>query len=94
MKQDCGKAVKWYEAAAEHGYCKAQCRLAYMYENGYGVFMDVETAVYWYKIAAKNNMCNDAHYELGRHYFSGVGVKQNYEKAIKWFKKHIGPRAE
>ena len=48
-------AVKWYEAAAEHGDSLAASRLASLYERGLGVDADAEEAYFWYRIALKDS---------------------------------------
>jgi TPR repeat protein len=50
--KDYGKAVEWYQKAAEQGYAHAQYNLGMFYENGYGVPKDNNKAIEFYKKAA------------------------------------------
>lgn len=49
--KDYAEALKWYRKAAEQGHASGQFHLGYMYENGFGVRQDKDTAKYWYEKA-------------------------------------------
>ena len=51
MKND-DTAVNWYTLAAKQGLAEAQAELGVMYENGYGVAIDLDRAYMWYNIGA------------------------------------------
>ena len=80
------KAVKWYRAAAEQGYARAQLNLGVCYENGTGVEKDAKEALKWYYIAAEQWNA-EAWYNLGRCYSNGIGVKRDRKNAKKWSRR-------
>jgi hypothetical protein len=55
VEQNYAEAFRLYKQAAELGYAPAQNSLGRAYENGLGVAVDQDKAVYWYKAAAKQN---------------------------------------
>jgi TPR repeat protein len=67
--------------AAEKGDPQAQRKLGIYYENGLGVPVDLEKAVYWFNEAAKNGDA-EAQYFLGNYYKSGRIVKQDIKEAV------------
>jgi len=50
--QDYGKALELFHRAAELGYAKAYCNIAYSYDTGRGVDVDKEKAAHYYELAA------------------------------------------
>jgi len=44
--------VAWYRRSADAGYDEAQYAMGYLYEFGYAVELNTETAARWYRIAA------------------------------------------
>ena len=84
VKQDCAKAVEWYQKAAEHGNVSAMCSLGARYYHGEGVERDVVQAVHWTLQAAQAGdvvaMCN-----AGMSYKDGEGVEQDYVAALAWY---------
>ena len=60
--------------------------LGTMYEDGMGTVPDIATAFYWYSMAAQ---AGDAYgnYHLGRLYYNGIYVNQDYQKAMMYFEK-------
>jgi len=52
VKQDYGEAVRWTRLAAEADHPVAQNNMGYLYENGYGVPADIDTATGWFKLSA------------------------------------------
>jgi TPR repeat protein len=79
----------------------AQFNLAQMYETGEGVPQDHEEAAKWYRQAAQQEnenaldnlvaMCNRgiavAQFNLGGMYQDGLGVSQDDEEAVNWYRK-------
>jgi hypothetical protein len=59
VQQDLGKAVVWYQKAADQGYAEAQFRLGSLYEDGLGVAVDWDQAKAWYQ-KAENQGNTDA----------------------------------
>lgn len=49
---DMNKAAEWFEKAAQRGVVDSQFNLGVLYESGQGVERRVETAFYWYGVAA------------------------------------------
>ena len=81
-------------SAAQWGNAKAQSDVAYMLDNGIGVKKDEETALFWYKEAAKNgrdDVQGIAQYNIGVTYIT----KEMYTEAFELFKKaadlHVTP---
>ena len=58
IKKDYKKAFNWYTKAANGNVFAAQNNLGHMYEHGYGVRQNLETALIWYKKAADQNDMN------------------------------------
>ena len=53
VAQDYSQALNWYLLAADQNDSFGQSALGYLYEKGYGgVKVDLETAKYWYGLAA------------------------------------------
>jgi localization factor PodJL len=52
-KGDYEGAVRWFNAAADHGLADSQYNLAVLYENGMGVAKDMRQAYKWLLLAAK-----------------------------------------
>ena len=72
--------------AAEAGNAKAQARLGWYYDEGEGVEVDHEKAVYWYTKAAEQNHAT-AQYNLGCCYEVGTGMEIDMKKAVYWYEK-------
>jgi len=45
--------VLYYNLSAKQGHLQAQYNLGYCYENGFGVEVDLKSAIYYYELAAK-----------------------------------------
>ncbi len=81
------QAFECYLVAAEKGHSGAQNRLALMYEQGKGtIARNIEESIKWYSKAAKNGN-PDGQYNLGRIYYSGIGVSRNFKDAAYWYYK-------
>jgi TPR repeat protein len=85
-KQDYGKAMQWYVAAANTGDAVACEKIAYMYDRGLGVPADKQESVRWLKRAADLNY-PPAIYELGMTYESGGVVAPDLGKAKKLYEQ-------
>ena len=57
-----------------------------MYKKGEGVEQDLEKAIYWFELAANQNVY-DAAFELGYLYYYDRGKFFSYLKAKDWFLK-------
>ncbi len=62
---------------------------ALLYDRGYGVVQDVEMAFLLMRDAAGRGHIIAIH-EVGTRFFKGIGVDQNYERAIEWLKLAAG----
>lgn len=51
--QDAATVLAALQVAADQGYAPAQCKLGARYENGDGVSIDFDKAIYWYQLAAE-----------------------------------------
>jgi hypothetical protein len=71
---------------AEQGDAKAQYKLGYFYNAGYGVPENYAEAVKWYRKAAVQGHA-DAQFSLGFMYNVGRGVPKNDTEAVKWWRK-------
>lgn len=84
--RDAKKAFVCYEYAAKQGYARAQWKLGYCFQHGFGVAVDLAAAVTWYERAAKQGLaaalCN-----LGVCYEKGLGVAVDMNKAIALYEK-------
>ena len=71
---------------AEQGDSIAQVLLGEMYDCGFGVELDYEEAVKWYRKSAEQGNPS-GQWLLGVMYDCGYGVEQDYEEAVKWYRK-------
>ena len=85
---DYATALSELKPLANQGYDRAQFRLGWMYDMGYGVSEDDKHAVKWYTLAAEQGH-NGAQFNLGWMYFYGEGVpekmNQRFPIALKWY---------
>ncbi len=72
--------------AATSGVAQAQNQVGLYYEQGEGVDIDFDEAVYWYQLAANQGHL-EAHYNLALMYANGTGVEQNGPQAYHLAKK-------
>ena len=80
-------AIKWYMIAAkQHNDSESQFRLGRLYQYGYGVEINIDESLSWYKKAAFQNH-KEACFKLGILYSSGMFIKEEDNEAIKWFIK-------
>ena len=74
-----------YEKLAEKGDKKAQLKLGFMYQQGFGGSEDREKAKYWYTLAAKQEQ-DRAKYLLGHlHQMGWLDGRPDYDKAKEWY---------
>lgn len=79
-------ALRWFGAAANHGFAKAQNRLGDIYSAGRIVPQDSAQAFSWYSKAAGQGL-PEAQTSLGVMYDNGESVAKNSEQADEWFRK-------
>ena len=93
------EGVDWLYKAAEQGYAKAQFELgATLDDTLAGTPQDhadaatwsrkaaEQGAAQWYRKAAEQGYAKAQH-NLGRLYYMGRGVQQDYAEAVKWYRK-------
>jgi TPR repeat protein len=71
------------EASAKGGDARAQAKLGFAYEYGYGVPQDYAVAILWYRRAAQRGNAT-GQYLLGLMYDRGQGVSEDTTAAQKW----------
>ncbi|MGN1150831.1 MAG: tetratricopeptide repeat protein [Lachnospiraceae bacterium] len=86
VEPDYGKAMEWYEKAADLGNLYAMRRIGNMYYNGNGVEQDYAKAMEWYEKVADLGDTN-AMADIGNMYYNGNGVEQDYARAMEWYEK-------
>jgi TPR repeat protein len=91
-------AFEWFQKLAQQGYPRAQFRLGQIYEaekpNKFDdVPRDYDAAFHWYKKAAEQGHI-EAQLELSSLYFRGLGVRQDYSEADKWFRRAYDQKPE
>jgi TPR repeat protein len=81
LPADSQRAATWYRKAAEKGHGEAQLTLAAraMKESHY------DEALKWFELASKNGRSGGT-YGLGYLYEHGMGVKENSNAAIKYYR--------
>lgn len=88
VEQDYGKAVEWFEKAANMGNMDAMTNIGNMYDNATGVEQDYTKAMEWYEKASDLGDAN-AMTNIGAMYVLAEGVEQDYTKAIEWLQKAV-----
>ncbi|ROO27984.1 hypothetical protein SAOR_06650 [Salinisphaera orenii MK-B5] len=81
---------------AEQGNASAQYNMGVLYDEGYGVERNYETALEWYRRAAEQEYAKAEH-NLGIMYQEGHGTEADPERAAEWFRRaaeHGEPAAQ
>lgn len=86
IAKDPAEAFTWMELAAQQGMARAQRKLGFMYENGFGVLPDYAKAAKFISEAAEQGDAM-AQNNLGWLYSQGQGVPENIHEALKWYQK-------
>ncbi|NLJ67362.1 MAG: sel1 repeat family protein, partial [Clostridiales bacterium] len=84
-KQNYEEAVRLYEKVAGSN-AKAQAQLAFMYENGQGVPIDLDKAIEFYTLAAEKGNARSM-YNLAEFYDGYYGLPVDYKKALDLYAK-------
>jgi len=74
-------AEQWYLKSAQRGYWRAQSELCTRYE----VREIYAEAFHWCSLAVAND--ESLYAVLGDFYFEGRGTRQNYEEALRWYRR-------
>ncbi|MDE7108698.1 MAG: sel1 repeat family protein [Muribaculaceae bacterium] len=83
---DTARSTALYRRSALLGYGPARNYLGFRYFRGEGVTQDVDSALYWLKLAAEEGDPGAAN-NLGYLYASGEYLERDYAKAREWFGK-------
>ena len=83
---DYGKAMEYYQSAAEAGNPEGWRSLGTMYGNGEGVEVDFERAKEYFQLAADLGDPKSV-YNLGLVYQLGLGEEKDSGKAVEYFEK-------
>ena len=78
-------AMKWYQKAALWN-AQAENQIGWLYQNGYGVDVDLDKAMDWYQKSAALG-CADAQDHIGEMYFLGTGVDEDKKVGLDWIQK-------
>ena len=85
-KQEYSKAHAILLPLAKKKYAMAQLIVGDCYANGQGVFMDMEEAVKWYRLAAEQEL-PEAQHRMFVSCRDGAGIERNLENAAKWCRR-------
>ena len=76
--------LKEWQPLAEESDADGQFGMGLLYANGYGVPLNDDQALKWYRLAADQGHA-EAQCNLGVMYANGWGVSQSDEEAFKWY---------
>lgn len=83
--KDLKKAFYWYHKAANQNLTYSQAKLGDFYRWGEdGINKNEKEAYKWYSMASSDQDYMD---KIGDCYYYGIGISQDYNKAIEWYKK-------
>ena len=71
----------WYERAANKGHAKAKVQMALCLIEGTGCVQDVSSGLKILELLASTTNNASAHYQLGKLYYLGKAVEQDYDTA-------------
>lgn len=80
-------ALSLYLAAAKQGAPEAHFRAAQILASDRATAGSLAQAVQHFRVAAETANHSGAQYQLGKMYFEGHGVGQNYAEALKWYER-------
>jgi hypothetical protein len=85
---DYAEAFRWLSAAADQRASRPTLHLAYMYEKGLGIPVDMQQAIKLFTSVATPSDSTDAfsaRIELGRIFATGIGVSIDQVEAVRWY---------
>lgn len=85
-RKDYSQAKYWFEKATAKGSAVGTFSLAYIYEYGLGVELDINKAIELYEKSANGGYVN-AMFNLGLIYLNGTKTKGDPTKSKFWFRK-------
>lgn len=77
-------ALQSFSQRARLGHADAQYNLGLIYEEGMGVAIDLNQALYWYGLAAEKGYVR-AQYKLGYLFYFGPQALYTPDTALQWF---------
>ncbi|MBF0610500.1 MAG: sel1 repeat family protein [Magnetococcales bacterium] len=83
VTQDYGKAIDYFQKAAQKGNAKAKHNLGIMYYKGLGVSEDHAVAAKWFLDAANQGLA-ESQIMMFSLYFKGDGVPPDFTEGYKW----------
>ncbi len=86
-------AFEIFKRLANDGYAPAQDKLAWMYQNGWGVEQNYTQAVSWFRKAAEQGN-TEAITSMGLMYIKGWGVPQDYDLSLEWYSRAAAKGSE
>jgi len=90
VKKDYAKALQFFQDSFAQNKppisAAAACSIGLMYDSGFGVPKNPETANAWYLKAAEGGFAR-AMENLGLSYAQGSGVEKDLAKALQWYEK-------
>lgn len=92
VEQNYYEAVEWLQKSVNQGNTKGLYPLGWCNQFGKGKEIDKREALRLYKMAVEDpNIINDykssAQFQIGRLYQEGDGIKQDFNKALYWYKQ-------
>jgi TonB family protein len=86
VEKDYGRALLWFQRAADQGNPDGENSIGFLYEKGWGVEQDYAEAAKWYRKAADQGNSRGIG-NLGWLYLEGNGVQRDYPEAMKLLSK-------
>lgn len=84
VEGDYAEAYCLWKPLAERGDTEAQYHLGWLYANGNGLNVDIETAVDWWRRAADQGHA-DAQFAVALAFTTGEGLKRDMDEAVRWY---------
>jgi TPR repeat protein len=83
-----GESFRWFTKAATNGDPRSAIFLGFACAWGINMPVDHLKAIKLYEAAAKKGF-GEAHFQLGLMHYFGIGVKQEFELAVKFYRNAI-----
>ena len=83
--KDYARAMTWYRQAADRGLALGQFNVGRLYQEGFGVPVNMAEALKWYQLAAMQGNVG-AQVVIGHIYQDGRGVPRDYAEAMRWYR--------
>ena len=86
--EDYGKAMEYFQLAADLGNAEGWRGIGYLYQYGLGVEQDYDKTLEYFSLAAEQGEPG-AMFAIGECYHLGQGVKKDLDKAAKWYRRAL-----